>query len=211
MKVVPFLLLVLVSFASRGQKKNHQIPPPSPPGETRKVIYRKHNRIPYSELKKRFPFNETETVLLISFTATGGIDPGIITSADSPSLRQLKAPARLPGTADTFGHIEVREMIKIGDSLIRHIADMFYNLDCGEGPMIGYGCYSPRNAIIFLDKYNRQVAELEICFECQGYEMRPKEFAVGDMRECKYIELKKFFAKAGVHYGIDNANNSSHN
>jgi ribosomal protein L40E len=80
---------------------------------------------------------------------------------------------------------------------------MFYNLSCGNGPLTQAGCYSPRNAIIFLDRAGKFVAELEICFQCEGYELRPKEFHAGDMRRCKYDELRKLFARAGVHYGVD--------
>ncbi len=64
-------------------------------------------------------------------------------------------------------------------------------------------CYDPRNAVLFLDTNGKIIAVFEMCFECLGYSLSPKDFYIGDMRPCKNTALKKFFEEAGIHYGID--------
>lgn len=201
------ILVLLFASTAQGQKKQFRKPPPPPPpikSKEEAIYARPPHKIPYGQIKKKFPFSEAATVLLISFTVIEeGIDPGIIWNGDTNNMPKPVLKQKLAGTVDTFGHIEVREIKTLSEKDVEHLADMFYNLDCGYGPLIGMACYTPRNAIIFLDKANKVVAELEICFACIGYQLRPKEFHIGDMRRCKYDELRKIFAGTGIHYGID--------
>ncbi len=206
MKYAWCILVLLFSIAAQGQRKQSRKPPPPPPTRIveRTTYARPPHKIPYSQIKKKFPFSEAARVLLISFTVIEeGIDPGIIWNGDTNNIPKPVFKQKLAGTVDTFGHIEVREIKTLSEKDVEHLADMFYNLDCGNGPLIGMACYTPRNAIIFLDNTNHIVAELEICFACIGYKQRPKEFNIGDMRRCKYDELRKFFAATGIHYGVD--------
>ncbi len=200
-----WVIVLLISLSAQAQKKHPQKPLPPPPEIIERVSYaRPPKGVGYSYVKKKYPFSEAATVLLISFTAPlEARDPIIVKGSDTVFSDTQVVQERPKGAIDTFGHKQVREIKVIEEKEIGSIGDMFYNLSCGNGPFTQSGCYSPRNAIIFLDKGNRLVAEMEICFECSGYQLRPKTFHVGDMRSCKYDELRELFVRAGVHFGVN--------
>jgi hypothetical protein len=161
------------------------------PSRTKKADYS-------NDGKNKFPFNTSATVLLISFSVPEEIiEPAIIGDTKPPKVVTKNERFR-----DTLGHKEVREIVQLPQKEIEDLHGVLNKLVC-KGPLKMRSCYSPRNAVLFMNKNGKVVAELEVCFECLRFETKPQHFYVRDVRECMYDALKKIFADAGVKYGIE--------
>ena len=186
------LLLLLISLSCAGQYKT-AIPQVSIPGKP--VSHGK--KMGATGIKKQFPFNKCTNVLLLSFD-NPFVDPGIVQANDTDKRMHTRAN---DGLRDTLGHKRVHEIMVLSHEQIGKAAALFYNSEC-RSSVTEMGCYFPRNAIVFLDSNAHVIAELEICFECRGYVMRPRKFPLGVMYSCRYNEFKQFFAGAGIKYGV---------
>lgn len=71
--------------------------------------------------------------------------------------------------------------------------------------MYSYGCYMPRNAILFLDSEDEVIAHTEICFECYKYNSDWSDAfdSLVGVEACNDVFkiLKYFFSTAGIKYG----------
>ena len=199
--VVVFVLLLVVCH---GQKKG-SVPPPPPPGPNVADVtvnagvtlkpcgFKKINNA--KQLHGKFPFSKSKTILVISFD-NPNTDPYVM-DADG----KLQPRPKNPLYRDTLGYNSVHEVRAVSEKEGDQLALLFYSFNCNS-PKESYGCYNPRNAILFMDEKGKVIAAFEICFECHNYELRPKPFYTGEMCNCKYDELKDFFRKAGITYGI---------
>jgi hypothetical protein len=97
--------------------------------------------------------------------------------------------------------MDVREIIMLSQQRTKRLYDVLNKKSCYGLIKMG-ACYSPRNAVLFMDRNGKVLAELEVCFECLGFETKPQDFYVNDVRECMYDALKKIFADEGVTFGI---------
>ena len=153
--------------------------------------------------KTKFPFSSSAEILLISFSPPEIIEPEIIEPDGKrrPTLHREADKAEVYG--DTLGHKGVREIIHLSAKRAKALSGVLNKTEC-SGLIAAHACYSPRNAVLFVDKSGNVIAELEVCFECLGFEVRPHDFYINDVRECMYYALKKVFADAGIKYGIAN-------
>jgi len=148
---------------------------------------------------RQLPVDSAASIVAISYTSPPLIEPGII----DPNGNVMLPPKRprYPGSVDTFGYEEVREILVIPKERTSKLKTILYALQCGKQPLRTHACYDPRNTILLLDKKGAIIAALEICFECLGYETKPAGIEVFDMRECKFDALKQFLVDAGIKYG----------
>ena len=68
------------------------------------------------------------------------------------------------------------------------------------------GCYFPRNAIIFLDKEEKPIGFIEICFECARMNgSMPVLQEMAETRLCiiKLTRMEQLFGSVGIHFGVD--------
>ena len=146
-----------------------------------------NQRVPLPEVMKRFPFNKTAKVKLVSFKPI------------PPDSFFFVMPKRSNGAINFDQMFEVKTISK---ELIEKIADILINFK----PTIdargqSLGCYDPRNAIIFIDKSDKIIGHIEICFECIIYLCEPPmEFSRPLFRE-KLEVLRGIFISAGIDYG----------
>jgi hypothetical protein len=68
-------------------------------------------------------------------------------------------------------------------------------------PAIPAGCFFPRNSIIFLDKNDKVIDHLDICFSCGVGESPSYKINVGVECTQKYDMLSNFFVSVGIPYG----------
>jgi hypothetical protein len=138
-----------------------------------------------------FPFNKAATVKLISFAIP----------LDTPIYTAL-APSRY-----VLNQKSVIESKLLSISAVDSLTDILYNV--GYSPIklnfklvsTGYGCYSPRNAILFLDSNGEINEYIELCFDCEKYYLSSAKIKNTEYCEQKYDMLKAFFLSQGIKYG----------
>jgi hypothetical protein len=136
---------------------------------------------------KIYPYNIAKEIKLISFG-----------DRDSDEIG-----GRLPIDNGQINYNEVREVISLSKSQIDSLTDIMYNF--------GYKgifytdekrrCYTPRNAILFIDSNSKIFAFIELCFQCHGFRTSSEKVKTGDFCNQKYQMLKDFFNRNGVSYG----------
>ncbi len=141
----------------------------------------------------KFPFNNAKKILLISFE-NPNTDPYFVDSTG-----KLQKVANNSGLPDTLGYKQVHEVVLLSAEGTKRLVHTLYKLECTSHTE--YGCYNPRNAILFRDDSDKTFAQLEVCFECQVYYTRPEKFHI-NLSDCAYEPLKAIFANAGIKYGI---------
>ncbi len=88
------------------------------------------------------------------------------------------------------------------DELLDLLVNFKYDLSYGDKVDASVAfCYTPRNAIVFLDKHDKPIGYVEICFECKRFEYEPRELTVGLFCTEKFELVKDLFSRAGVRYG----------
>lgn len=97
------------------------------------------------------------------------------------------------------------ESIELNTSQVDTLSNLLFNYKLNKLSISNYsvGCYTPRNAILFLNDKNQVVSLIEICFECWGMKF---SFDKGD-RICgcgeRFVTIKSLFASVGIKYGIE--------
>lgn len=84
------------------------------------------------------------------------------------------------------------------------LTDIFYNYGFRGKiyTMSLAACYSPRNAILFLDNKGKIIEFIEICFECQRVSKSSDKVSLGEMYDQKLNMLFELFKEVGIEYGI---------
>lgn len=169
------------------------------------------------------PFSSAEKIVLISFFSTGFSDQIIdengnaIKGEDSASVRDnLKMNVirefdvtHLAGKTKKFAVLEMAELnTSEKDSLSR----WFFNYRPKKLPAERWiepvGCFTPRNAVIFLDASAKVVAFIEVCFECRGYYVSPDVRWFNDLNRMtgchgKIDLLMPIFRRKQIGYGVN--------
>jgi len=140
------------------------------------------------ERLKFYPFNKAEKVVLISFDETGeyfNITP----------VAQHK-------TIDSL----IKETVTLKSEKIEELTHLLYNIGY-QNPkaklhIVSHAsCYNPRNAILFMNKYNKVIDYISICFQCNRHELSSRK--IKDINYCldKYSLLANFFKSSGIKIG----------
>jgi hypothetical protein len=192
-------LLLLVPCLTFAQRSKLSPPVWREPTKKEYALMEKHNQCfnshKYSEKQRAsfFPFNEASIVKLVSFP----FDP-------RDSINIFTPIAVNHFTVDDDKIIESRILSKKG---IDSLTDILYNV--GKTPVgklrvetfAELKCYSPRNAILFINKEGMVTQYIELCFECQKYYFSSRKIKSMEYCEQKYEMLKQFFLKQGIQYG----------
>ncbi|WP_290847081.1 hypothetical protein [Flavobacterium sp.] len=171
------------------------------------------------------PFSSARKIVLISFFSTAYSDKPIvdekgevITAEDSASVaskmhmkvvREFDVSNILGGRVKKFAALEVAELTSSEkDSLSRWFFNYRTKPESKEFNMQTTKCYTPRNAVMFLDASNKVVAYIEVAFECNRFVIRPDVDWFNKMSllsgcDGKYSILRDIFRRKKIGYGIN--------
>jgi len=140
----------------------------------------------YSATRRRqfYPFNESETIKLVSFRYHRHNYPFKNDSLITDSLIEQ----------NTLNKTEVNSL-----------TDIFYNNFYKRTSGIGSEtmCFFPRNAILFMDKNGKMKEYILICFHCNEYELSSEKITMGSKCDQKMELLRQFFISSGLKFGTD--------
>lgn len=141
------------------------------------------------EIRKISPYNSLHSVRVVSFKTLDN---------DSIYLE--------PEIPKTNGQIDFNQMfeVKVLDKELEgKMLDILLNYDNPDGIMEIFMCWEPRNAIIFLDKAEKVIGYIEICFECNKYQAEPKTLSLGQFCREKFDAVQGIMMAAGITYGMN--------
>lgn len=153
-----------------------------------------------SEIKKSFPYNKTEIIKLVSFTYN-------YPKANESDTAEMKIQAYEPETPRTNGQIDMTKMFEVktldaqGEETLMKILMNYDHQDTNEVVF----CYEPRNGIVFMDKDQRIIGYIEMCFECLKFKSEPSTITICTLFPDEFKMLKRFFREAGIMYGTNDA------
>jgi hypothetical protein len=151
-----------------------------------------------SEIKKSFPYNNTETIKLVSFK----FDYPVVNESDTTEMK-IKAyepeTPRINGQIDMTKMFEVKTLDQQGEGKLMKILMNYDHQDVNEVVF----CYDPRNGIVFLDKDQQIIGYIEVCFECRKVKTEPSKVTISTLFPDEFKTLKKFFRDVGITYGTN--------
>lgn len=193
MRKVLFLLIFLPHVVLAQHKKLPPKPPSRPPTrEEGERSYQCLHRDLFSKTQRRnfFPFKDAYAVRLISF--------------NDPETYQNEIPIH----EHVLDMGKVREIKTPTDNGIDSLTDILYNI--GYTPVAptelrisdpGGKCFNPRNAVLFMDKNNKVVEYINICFECHQIEYSSDKIKRIDFCKQKFDLMKSYFLARGIKIG----------
>ncbi|MCZ4242719.1 hypothetical protein [Pedobacter punctiformis] len=216
-KTVFIVLLWLFGFTSFAQKmKTKSMPPPIPPGrkeynnQINNQICKYRNSYSAQYRLKFYPFNKYQKVALISFEQSNYPEPKLImidSSKNTPIANvEIDSIGYFPVKNHKFYPSKAKEIKILSPLQINALTNILYNYGYASVKknqvlvIERFGCYNPRNAILFFDEKDNVAAYIELCFECRGNELSSDKIEIGVLCEGKYDLIKKFFLSAGIKY-----------
>ncbi|RZL42192.1 MAG: hypothetical protein EOP00_23765 [Pedobacter sp.] len=203
LKQLTLVILLCLSQLAKAQKKI--VPPPPPPSafEKKTSIYNKHYKpISIEKRLKNYPFSSATKIKLISFNLyeSASAEP-IITEINNPLPFRKNPSIELPSIMNQKDLVGINQSKTLTIAQINKLTDILYNT-CSKyniNRKDAFGCYNPRNAIVFFDKEDMVFAYLEICFECKGNQARPAKLTeFPEFCSYSYNGLEKFFNRNGI-------------
>lgn len=184
-----FLFFLCLNFAQSQTKKNRV-----QNFEENGNCIRKRN-LSFKNRIKSFPFNSTSQILFVSHKNRGF---GAVGDELQKYLNSLKIGQ------DTINEKEFYEIRKLNLNQIEELTDIIYNYGFKSKyySVADTRCYNPRNAILFLDKDQKVIAFIEICFDCEHLRTNDEKINYGEYCEQKFKLIKKIFEESGIKYGI---------
>jgi hypothetical protein len=220
-------LLIIVLFCQCQYK--FRLPKDAPPiPKIREIVLEcgLFGTMTVEERRRTFPFNEAVKVLLISFQDfRSENEPKFkpkainITETTTPwgELLPLVNSIKKKAIVDTFNIFDraylAYEVVQLNQEQIDSLSHLLFNYLPKKRRQTGTftikGCYNPRNCILFFDKKNKPIFNMEICFECGNMYYYPSFQGLSfDNMDCRKIEvIKPFFKQCNVHYGVDSLKN----
>jgi hypothetical protein len=170
-----------------------------------------------AERNQIFPFNTAKKVVYISFYGTElGFDEyldenGKLIKSDSLLDIHLTKLAVKVFNLKTNSKYYAKEFVELNQEQVDNLSNLAFNFIIKKRPeimmMYQAGCYTPRNAILFLDNEEKVIAHTEICFECRQFysDWDEKTFdSLVGVEACDDVFkiLKYFFNTSGIKFGI---------
>jgi hypothetical protein len=153
-----------------------------------------------AQRKKQFPFNQAISIKVISF------EEGLLTLSDKGVLDIVSPDPKIidPGSEDS-SRVLIKDSLELTTLQIDRLTDILFNYGYirHSGSSSTVECYSPRHAILFMDKEDKPFAFIEICFECRNTRVSDDNISLGVPCTDKLLLIRKLFKDAGVKYGID--------
>lgn len=189
-KCIPFILM-LFSISSFAQKKlsKQDI-------ELNKLNCKKVEKYSADARLKLYPYNIASQVMLISFD-----DGGVGKIQGEEFQKFLDDNLNKVLDASLLSQITEKEILSKAETT--ELTNIIYNYTFTKPPTILSiaNCYMPSNAILFLDKNNKLLGFIELCFLCNRYRESSKKITMADDCSQKIDMLKTFFLKKGIKYG----------
>jgi len=222
-KHVALLLIVLAVNAvfAQGKKRRQPLLPPTI-AEQKAFSYHNdcvhRNTYTTAQRLKFYPFNKAAKVILVSFY---GPLPNMEPVDTVPNYKPLHG-FKLPGL-DTVGKLKYpfekkqidysafMEQVTLTKTQVNKLTDIFYNIGKRGTPLPpgmleiadpGVKCYNPRNAILFVNAKGETFAYIEICFECERFELHPEKIKIWDWCDDKWGLIRNYFASTGIRWGV---------
>lgn len=178
--IISIGIFVTLLVQCKSVKTNFDLPPtPDDFHDDPKCYHNGH--LSKSQRRQIFPFNQAESVKIISFHAKLG---------------------RTPIQNDTIITSKVIEIKTLTEKQIDQLTDILYNYNYSKKTnLISYtetGCYSPRHAIVFNDKSKQVFSYIEICLECRKTVSNLPKESLGNFCVGKYELLHQFFLSIGI-------------
>ena len=180
MKTLTFIIILLSTICSFGQSGDY---------------CGKRKKLTISEIKTRFPFDKTYTIKLVSFKH----EYPVIKESDTVAV-----PIYEPEIPKTNGTVDITKMFEsktLDPKLTDKLLDILVNYDNEDRESEVAFCYEPRNGIVFMDKTDKVIGFVEICFDCLRYKVEPSTLTVTDFCSEKFDALKTLFKESGISYG----------
>ena len=194
-QLILFSIAICLPKIMDAQKKNVALLPPSH-AYTKKELQTdrlNHNCIKrsnktFTSRLKYYPFNVASSVQLVSF------DLGKYIIDDEDSIKKIN---------NQVLKSKLNEVKTLTLPQIDKLTDILFNYGFRGDILViqELACYDPRNGIVFLDKNNKVVECIEICFECRKTVQSSEKIAIGEMCDQKLDMLKNFFKEVGIEYG----------
>ena len=164
-----------------------------------------------------FPFSEAEKVLLISYPNAEAYGLRIRDSINLSHYGYKIKKEFVYHDSLNLKMFDATKVVILKTKSINMLSNLMYNFDYRvidqEKPNnISYAlCYTPRNAILFLDKNEKVISVIEICFECDKYYLFPKSEELKDVLGLECDERLSFFRKMFDDYGFKDSKKNKHN
>jgi hypothetical protein len=195
MRAIIILVLIFIGINVFGQIKKKD----ASPEESRRTNSNKFGRvsnISFSTRIKKYPFNKAVKICLVSFEDLSG---GGQLDTTKIVYNQNMPKSNMAVCINSF-----KEIKTLSHSQINKLTDVLFNYKpIGKNHIIEFSsCYSPRNAILFLDENEKVFDFIEICFSCLHMRNFSKKFNVENECDHKINMIKEFFRSAGIKHGV---------
>jgi hypothetical protein len=177
---LPILLVIgmpLVSFSQDPQGPTREVSEKAGDG---RCYY--NGTLSEQHRRKIFPFNKAAKVVVIAFDCV-----------------LQKAPL----AHDSIEVSKVIEKIELSDEQINGLTDILYNYNFAEEAAVFSimdACDRPQHAIVFLDKADKVIAYIELCFANEARRTTLPNKSIGSFCHGKFDLIKSLFQKAGITY-----------
>jgi hypothetical protein len=198
-----FLLIIVVFSHCQNKYRFPKDMPPIP--ENREIVPECgwFGTMSVEEQRKTFPFNEAKKILLIAYgdyeIKAEREEKTLETEAKSPILKTFAAFEKV------YSAYEIVELNQQQIDSLSHFALNYKSKVEGIYTKAHFACYTPRNSILFFDKNEKLILNIEMCFECQRIYFTPAKMPSNAFNApCQDLDyFKAFFKQCNVHYGID--------
>ncbi len=145
-----------------------------------------NGKLTKSQRLQIFPFNEAESIIVISFNSKQGKTPII---------------------NDTIIPTKIIEHIRLSEIQIDSLTNILYNYNYSKKTNLisetEIGCYYLRHSIVFLNNSKKVISYIEICLECKKIITTLAPERLGNFCEGKYELLNNYFKAIGIEHFKD--------
>ena len=159
MRAIIILVLIFIGVNVFGQINEKRIATIKS-SNTNSNKFGRVSNISFSKRIKKYPFNKTAKIWLVSFEDLSG---GGQLDTTKIVYNQNMPKSNMAVCINSF-----KEIKTLNHPKINKLTDILFNYKpLGKNHIIEFSsCYSPRNAILFLDKNEKVFDFIEICFSC---------------------------------------------
>jgi hypothetical protein len=162
----------------------------------------KSKQVTISEIRKSYPYNKTDTIKLVSFK----YEYSVLKESNTTELEIRADEIETPRTDGQIDMTKMFEVKTLGEQEEENLMKILTNSDHQETNEVMM-CYEPRNGIAFLDKDQRIIGYIEICFECLRFKTEPGNVTINTLSPTEFKMLKTLFKRAGIVYGTNEGQN----
>lgn len=166
------------------------------------------------ERNKMFPFSMAKKVLLISFIDAESImlnEGGLANDSLGFTSRGYKIEKvfnlKKVDSLKRYEKYNATKIVKLTDDKINFLSNLLVNykikINKYPFPVSDVKCYTPRNAVLFLDETETVISVLEICFECHKYYLFPDPYETQDTLGVECDQKINYFKELFINNGFE--------